>query len=560
MRWNIKMTKMNAIASKNDFVFERHDDIGAAGAEDDTIFLQECFVDNGDIEVVLDCNNPKRLLVGRTGAGKTALISEVNSRSKNVIQLSPHSLSLNYIANNSIISFFEALGVNLSAFYGLLWKHIFVVELLRKKFNIKDENSQKNYSRYIKNILYKKNTSKEQAVDYLEKWGNKFWLTTEERMKELTTKIEQSLSATLKAKIPGFDASTQGAQNLSTEERKVVVEHGQRAVSEVQVRELENIIVVLSEDIFNDAQQNYYITIDMLDEEWVDDRIKFKLIKSLIDTLRRFRKVNNVKVIVALRYDLLDKVLHLGSEAGFQEDKYESLYLYLRWNKKALSELIEKRINYLFKRKYGSDNIRLSEVFPDNIGKENSIDYMINRTFLRPRDMILFFNECISNANGEHKLTPTIIKKSEEQYSCKRLQSLVTEWLGVYPNLLCVAKMFDGMNSFLKVSEITKEFLEEKYTENIDRIRDVTSDPITTQIDKLYTGDGNFNAVRNNIIRELHLVGLFGVKTGPSSTMNWSYSSGMSLSSGEVRPSSIIHIHPMFHRALNIRVKNNSNH
>jgi len=546
------MTKKTKVS---ELTFSHHDDIGAAGAEDDSIFLRECFVDNGDIEIILDCNNPKRLLIGRTGTGKSALINEVNNRSNNVIQLSPHSLSLNYIANNNIITFFESLGVNLSAFYGLLWKHIFVVELLKKKFNIKDENSQKNYTRYIKDILYKKNSTKEQAVDYLEKWGNKFWLTTEERMKELTSRIESSLSATLSTKLLGLaNASTKGDLKLTSEEKKEIIEHGQRAVSAVQVRELENIITVLSDDIFVDSQQKFYITIDMLDEAWVDDRIKYKLIKSLIDTLRRFRKVNNVKVIAALRYDLLDRVIHSVRDSGFQEEKYESLYLYLKWNKSSLEELIEKRINYLFKRKYMNSSVHLNEVFPDNIGQEKTIDYMIDRTFLRPRDIILFFNECISSANGEHKLSSTIIKNAEEQYSYKRLQSLATEWFDSYPNLLCIAKMFDGMKSCFKVSDITNEFLEEKYTENIDNIKDVTIDLVTAQIDKLYTGTGNFNSVRNSIVRELYLIGLFGVKTGAASTVNWSYSSRMSLSSGEVKPSSIINIHPMFHRALNIRV------
>jgi len=543
---------MTRIDEKNEFIFSRHDDIGTAGAEDDSIFLKECFIDIGDINILLDCSHPKRLLIGRTGSGKSALISEVNTRSQNVIQLSPHSLSLNYIANNNIISFFENLGVNLSAFYGLLWKHIFVVELLKKKFDIKNENSQKNYTRHIKNILYKKDKIKEQAVDYLENWGNKFWLTTEERMKELTDKIEENLEGSIKGKIPTLDFSIKGGVNLSSEEKKQVVEHGQRAVSQVQVRELENIITVLAEDIFNDSQQKYYISIDMLDEEWVDDRIKFKLVKALIDTQRRFRRLDNVKIISALRHDLLHKVIHSARVPGFQEEKYESLYLHVRWNKANLRELIEKRINFLIKRKYEKTDIKFSEIFPDNVGQEKAIDYIIDRTFLRPRDIILFLNECIALADGEHKLSSSIIKSAEEEYSSKRLQSLATEWLGVYPNLICVSKMFDGLKSSFRVSDITKDFLEEKYTEAIDIIKDVSIDPITAQIDKLYTGNSSFNTVRNFVIRELYIVGLLGIKIGASSTVHWSHISKSSLSAGELKPNSIIYIHPMFYRSLDI--------
>lgn len=334
------------------FVFSRNDNIGASAAEDDSAFLHGCFVNTGDIDILLDCSDPRRLLIGRTGTGKSALMAEINSRSSKVIQLSPHSLSLNYIANNNVFDFFETLGVSLSAFYGLLWRHIFVVELLKKKFNIKNESSQKDYSRVIKNLFYKKDTNKEQAVDYLEKWGNKFWLTTEERIKEITERVEANLSASVKSSMPGLEFGAQGAATLSAEQKKEIIEHGQRAVSAIQIRELDNLISILADDIFTDPQEHYYLTIDMLDEAWAEERIKLKLIKALIETIRKFKQVSNVKVFAALRYDLLDKVIHSSREAGFQEEKYESLYLKLRWNKQQLFDLIEKRINHLIRSRY----------------------------------------------------------------------------------------------------------------------------------------------------------------------------------------------------------------
>ena len=78
-----------------------------------------------------------------------------------------------------------------------MWRHILVVELLKRKFNITNEDSQKNYTRHIRSVIYKKDRIKEQAVEYLENWGNKFWLTTDERMKGLTSKIEGNLSASV---------------------------------------------------------------------------------------------------------------------------------------------------------------------------------------------------------------------------------------------------------------------------------------------------------------------------------------------------------------------------
>ncbi len=252
------------------FVFKKHDDIGAAAAEDDSLFLAECFVDTGDLEHLKNCRDPKRIIVGRTGAGKSALLRKLECDCQNVIRLSPHSLSLNYVANNHLITFFEESGVNLSIFYGLLWKHILVVELLKKKFNIKDEASQKNYMRHIRSMVYKKDRIKEIAVEYFETWGNKFWLTTEERMHELTERVEQKLAAALVGSSLGVEASLEAAKSLSTEAKKEFIDRGQKAVSEVQVRELENMISVLADDIFNDHQEHYYISIDYLDEEWAD--------------------------------------------------------------------------------------------------------------------------------------------------------------------------------------------------------------------------------------------------------------------------------------------------
>jgi len=82
--------------------------------------------------------------------------------------------------------------------------------------------------RHIRSLLYKKDKTKEQAVDYLEKWGNKFWLTTEERIHELTEKIESKLSGSIGGELGGVELSADRARTLTTEQKKEVVERGRR--------------------------------------------------------------------------------------------------------------------------------------------------------------------------------------------------------------------------------------------------------------------------------------------------------------------------------------------
>lgn len=537
------------------FVFRKHDTIGAAAAEHDAQFLEECFVDTGDVDFLLDRSNTKRIIIGRTGAGKTALLYRLNQLANNVVNLSPHDLSLNFIATNKVISFFEEAGVNLSPFYILLWKHLLVVELIKNKYQIKDEDSYKTFMRSISSIVRRKDRNKELAVDYLEKWGNKFWLTTEQRIRDLTNRVESSLKAGVEGGFSGINFSAEGARNLTTEQRTEIREHGLDAVSRVQIRELENMLTVLDENIFDDCKNPYYVTIDMLDENWADDRIRFKLIRSLIDVVNRFKRLSNVKIILALRHDLLYKVIHQETISGFQEEKYKALYLTLKWDKKELELIVKNRINRLIKRSYTKEQVNFSDVFPAHIDGQSTFTYMLERTFYRPRDIIVFVNECLELCSGRPNISATIIKDAENNYSSERLQSLANEWNNILPDLIYTSRLFYGTQSKFDVSVINEDFLQSKFEEVAVYINTESKDPISKALFGLYqTGNSNFDSVRNFILREFYAIGLVGIKTGPTDSTSWTrLNNNNRLSPGQIRPSSVVYVHPMFYRALGIR-------
>ncbi|MDP3331923.1 MAG: hypothetical protein Q8Q40_10885 [Methylococcaceae bacterium] len=513
-------------------------------------------MDTGDIKFLLDRKNPKRIIVGRTGAGKTALLYRLTNSNNHVVQLSPHDLSLNFIATNKVIAFFEEAGVNLAPFYVLLWKHLLVVELIKEKFQIKDESSYKAFMRSITSIISKKDRNKELALDYFETWGNKFWLTTEQRIHELTSRVEDSLAAGVNGKFSDITFNAEGAKKLSLEQRSEVKEHGLDAVSRVQIRELENMLTVLEENIFDDHKKPYYVTIDMLDEDWADDRIKFKLIRSLIDAVNRFKCLSNVKIILAIRHDLLYKVLHLETTAGFQEEKFKALYLNLKWDKSELEKIVEYRINKLIKRNYTKGDIYFKDVFPNNIDGKDTFDYMLERTFFRPRDIIVFLNECLELCAGRPKISVTIIKEAENNYSYERLQSLSNEWNTILPDLMHTSRLFFGFKDHFEVKIITQDFLQEKFEEIAFSLNERSPDPITKSLYSLYTSKNtNFESIRNYILREFYAIGLIGIKTGPTDSISWTRTNNLSrLSAGQIRPSSTIYIHPMFYRALGVRL------
>ena len=96
------------------FRFRRNDNIGANTAEDDSAFLADCFIDNGMLACLRDVNDAKRIVVGRTGTGKTALLQELKRREHNTIEIDPEAMSMNYIANSQVFRFYEQLGVRLT--------------------------------------------------------------------------------------------------------------------------------------------------------------------------------------------------------------------------------------------------------------------------------------------------------------------------------------------------------------------------------------------------------------------------------------------------------------
>jgi hypothetical protein len=135
------------------FVFRSTQTVGAAAAEHDDSYLTTCFVDIGILSILRDCEDHRCILVGRTGSGKSALIVRLCEENEHVITIQPESLSLAYISNSNIIKFFSEAGVNLNLFYRLLWRHVFVVEVLKERFGIDSEHQKQSFLMDIWNTI-----------------------------------------------------------------------------------------------------------------------------------------------------------------------------------------------------------------------------------------------------------------------------------------------------------------------------------------------------------------------------------------------------------------------
>jgi adenylate kinase family enzyme len=251
------------------FRFRSLDTIGNASAESDDQYLSTCFVDTGLLGILRDCSEQRAILLGRTGAGKTALVKLLAEREDRVLILDPHSVALSYLSNSTVLQFFESLGVRMDQFYRFLWRHVFVIEILKRHLNIEREDQQFSFFMRMRTIgkpIYRA------AFEYLNKFGTQFIATTEERIKEATRKVETSLEANADGTLLSLiRMGAKGAEKLSEEQKTEFHQRGQEVINSLQLYQLNALFDALNNEFLTDEQKHYFFVVDKLDEDWTDE-------------------------------------------------------------------------------------------------------------------------------------------------------------------------------------------------------------------------------------------------------------------------------------------------
>jgi hypothetical protein len=543
--------------SSEDFLFRSTDTVGAIEAENDKQFLEECFLDTGFLEILEDSDDYRSILIGRTGAGKSALLSRLTNNCENAISINPHELALTHIANSSAVKFFADLGVNLTPFFKFLWRHVFAIELIRLHARLDGQGQPQDLSSLIYNIL-PKDKKHDKAINYLKEHGGSFWKETEERVKEITRKLDERASESIginladKAKVDGSQAL-----QLSEEEKREVIYKGQEVINGAQVKDLSTIIKLLSDIFSRNKQKRYHIIIDRLDEDWVDTPLRVKLIRALIENSRDFQAVPNVKIVMALRSDLVDRVYRLTRDEGFQEEKYRACNLALTWSRESMIKMLDRRIGALVRRRYTTKEVGYADILDPNSNCQrltgttmSSIDYMIERTLNRPRDLISFFNDCIRLSDGRPVIDFEVIQRAESTYSKERLRALFDEWRGTYPSLEDISGLLRKKPSIVAIKSLgdndVQNILAKVYQSPESGIS-----PLDRQIAQaLYETQITEEEARSRICYILYLTGLAGLRVSLHDEAIWAHQSPDLITEADVHDYDYLEVQPTFRKAL----------
>ncbi|MGI4735639.1 MAG: P-loop ATPase, Sll1717 family [Janthinobacterium lividum] len=537
---------------ENKFKFNKLQSIGSPDAESDHS-LNKVFIENGEIEVLGAMDDAKCIIVGRTGSGKSALIKRFEEVSTGkVVRIQPETMSLKFISNSVILNYFRELGVNLAFFYKVLWKHVFVVEILRLYID-DDYQKKENFFEGFKNRIAarfgKSTNAKQKAIEYVEKWSDQFWLNAEYRVKELEEEVSSKFTAAAGVKVGPFSGDIKNEAGETLKSKTEVKNKAEKVINEIQANELVDLIEILKRDVLDSYQRKYFIVIDDLDKEWVSAQVVYDLIAAMIEVIKEFQVFKGCKIIIALRDNLHQLVFSAQEHRGGQREKFASLYLNLEWDEQSLKSLIDKRIKLI-----SNNTLAVSNVFEKaHNGIQNGFDYVIERTFLRPRDVISFVNKIISKANSKSFFETSLIKQAEPEYSLERLHAIEDEWSENYGEIRELWRVFYGVYNGFKIVNFNEDKFADIYVDR--KIINSFKGEMQIIFSKWRDEQIKYKEFIQNFFYLMFRIGVIGLKKTGMDSVVFFYTKESFIVKSDFIPEAKIFVHKAFYSSLKINTK-----
>ena len=378
-------------------------DLGDLAAENEIRALDSYFVPTAQYQEAK--RGHARLVVGRKGSGKTALFYSLRStfrpiRSNLVLDLKPEG--------HQLIKLREAVLANLPAgvqqhVLTAFWNYLLVMELAHQithheaTFAYRDIRFQETFKRIAE--LYQDDDATEQG-DF------------SERLLNLVNRIVDQHSH---------------LQTLSTTAEITQLIHAK------PIRELNDAIA----EHLSLARRTVWLLFDNLDKGWPIQHVRAEdilLLRSLLEATRKLQRQyssRNVDVasVVFIRNDIYQ---HLILEPA---DRGKETPAILDWNDaELLKDVVTRRIAQSTEVELNFDEI-WATFFTPHVRGEDSFQYVLNRTQMRPREVLRFVRECIDTAinRRREKVSEEDILQAEKSYSADALVDITLEMADVKP-------------------------------------------------------------------------------------------------------------------------------
>lgn len=365
---------------------------GADAAEDDPN-LSSYFVKTTTWQKVL--NGRVLVVLGRKGSGKSAIfkmLSEEATAKMQVVLVTPKLFALDIL--NSFNTKYPDNPLNQEIAYAAAWRYSLMLELLLAIedrtgcFKLGNESGVHNWLR--KHVEFDADIVS-RTIAFLESW-----------------------------KIEGISLADLSLAISKNNRRSPLI--GQDI--DQTVPDVERVL----------KETKYMIAIDNLDEGWVNIEDARTYLVGLVLAAKELSRLPNLNIVVFMRSDM-----YRALETTYQHmDKFRQSIEYIEWNPTSLSRMISLRIQKYFGINDESNELSWSRVFPKYM-KNNFIVYkhIMERTFLRPREIIQFCRLIVDNAAKfkKNKADEKDIQNAEIKYSDWKLSDLSGEYSAYYKNI-----------------------------------------------------------------------------------------------------------------------------
>jgi hypothetical protein len=422
--------------------------LGSSSAERDHL-LEESFFASADFSTVVAPDDFHCFLVGRTGSGKSAILLQIGREfPRHSVRIEPRAASLAYVFDLGVVKRLIQNGDDLELFLSALWKHIFVVEIIKLAYGT-DRNIIDSLLRAIT-----PSDNRDQTNRYVEKFKNIFFAERHDQLRVLAQSIEEDYKTgtDLEIKLPPSQLKSRSSDSVKSkaEERSESRELLERTINEGQLFRLNDIVDFIRKDRTAKQVPILYVLIDNADWQWRDDTVSTAMIRALIAAIIELGSLPRIRILAAFRPSVFDFVA-----VGEHQEKTRDLSYRMSWSREDIKELLDRRLNVASQRSQISPVPGLLELLPVAAsGRISALDYLLSRTMMRPRDAILFLVACLRQSRGKYPLTWDQMRAAEGSYSRERLQAVSEEWEVPYPGLLTVLQQFRGQSPRLPLGAL----------------------------------------------------------------------------------------------------------
>jgi hypothetical protein len=427
--------------------------------------LERGFLPTSTFETVAHAK--KSLIIGRKGSGKSAICVILDKRRS--ANNTYYSLVTPDEISSEELRRFELPGINESQAKTLLWSYVLNVQVAKCILEAYAQRADElpDSLRQVRRFLLDNNE------------------VTDLRFSEKLWRIVEKLRGSLSLEAFGVKLSAEAgapSEGIRVSEELGKVEEGLRQA-------------YLDTD-WKGRDPTLVIMVDQLERVWVNDSNSDHMIVGLLQASKHVSAwFEFVNAITFLRTDIYDFL-------QFQDrDKYRGEERGMDWSRQDLTQLLHARAKASLKANLSMEDIQ-TRFFPSAVRGKPFTDYLLDRTLLRPRDIIQFANLCRDTAekNGHGSIEEADVLEATIQYSGWKLRDLIAEYLVNYPFLNDLFVLFQN-SSYV----VTRHGLEAK----IQMVQNALAQRFPDQ----QTAFG-----LDNVLDVLYVIGFLGVlrPSGPS--------------------------------------------